>query len=210
MGRKLLCEFGTVGGGDEVARISFKVARERLSLEDADRLLCGKRIHGRISCRAEDEDGSQRKIGADDPQIEGTFDCKNVKATPKFISGSLRFMIDEQVEAALLKLAKRHGQITINKAIEPDDKEKVPKRQADVDGQQQLAGTVPPRPKLGDKIEEHFSGAVLRKATDAGLKTIKQLVILRDNSQLEEHFTTAQAGQIVAVIADMATKSAGS
>lgn len=107
---QVACEFGGVSlGGDGAARIGIKVSRDDMTLEQADKYLCGKRLSGKITATTGDNP-AQKTIASDiDEQLEATFDVKRISATPTEIGASLTLVLDDQDVSAFAHFAKKKG-----------------------------------------------------------------------------------------------------
>jgi len=118
-------QFGGVSIGDETARVGIKIDRGRMSVEEADEFLCGKRLTGRIEvCAPGEQQGQQSLPGMKDtrPHLDGTFDVKRFGVSLKEISAGLTFSIASIEVSELAKFAKKNGRLTITAAeFLPDD-----------------------------------------------------------------------------------------
>jgi len=112
-GFKLSAEYGNVSFGDGTCRIGLKVDRSRLSPQDADERLCGRRLTGSISCSAGNANPEQGQIFEGGAEVDGTFDVKSVGFTRKAITFGLTFSTEGFDVAALAGFAKRAGTLTI-------------------------------------------------------------------------------------------------
>ena len=118
----VVCEFGTVSFGAEVARISCRVARSAIGLEAADKWLCGKRLTGRLTSNS--EVGQQALPGMEDAadSVTGAFDVKGFNVRPEFISFGLAFAVQSVNEHDLVAMRRRAGRIIFEKAEDlPED-----------------------------------------------------------------------------------------
>jgi ribosome modulation factor len=108
-------EFGNVSIGDQTARLGIKIAREHLSLTDADRIFCGRRIWGLVGLGTPDNPNQPRLPGMEDAQIviEGAFETKQVGVRPNEYSLGLNFALKEIDVSELAKFAKRAGTVTV-------------------------------------------------------------------------------------------------
>ena len=111
----LPAEFGGVSFGDETARVGVRVAREKLALEDADHLLCGKRIDCRIVVQPKDDDQAQQySVDGLKFEIDGSADVTQVSFSPKLIKFGLTFCLEAINRGELSEFAKRQGRLEIN------------------------------------------------------------------------------------------------
>jgi hypothetical protein len=118
----VVCEFGTVSFGAEVARISCRVARSAIGLEAADKWLCGKRLTGRLTSNS--EINQQTLPGMDDAadSVSGAFDVKGFGVRPDVLTFGLAFAKQSVNKLDLISMCRRAGRIIIEKAEDlPDD-----------------------------------------------------------------------------------------
>lgn len=121
---ELPVSFGNLNVGDETARLGVSVSRGALTVSQADKHLCGKRLTGEILART---NGAQADQGAlpglvDDITVEGVFDVGGFTASPKKIGFGLTFLLSASDVTQLARFARREGRVTIT-GIEniPDD-----------------------------------------------------------------------------------------
>jgi hypothetical protein len=110
--------YGDVSIGDKTARISIKVDRDTLSIIQADKNLCDKRLTGSIVRRPKGESNGQGRLdGMEDYGIEtlkGIFDVKGFSVTKKHVAFGLTFAIASVDIGQLASFAKRSGELVIN------------------------------------------------------------------------------------------------
>lgn len=120
-------QFGGVSIGDETARVGVKFDRARLTLDQADEFLCGKRLTGRIEvCAPGEAEGQSSLPGMEDerPHLDGTFDVKRFGVGLKEISCGLTFSLGSIDVRELARFAKKNGRLLIADAeFLPDDSE---------------------------------------------------------------------------------------
>jgi hypothetical protein len=106
--------FGNVNIGESTASIRLTVSRANLDVLDADTLLCGRRLRGKLVVGLSgDLSGQQTLPGMPDPEIEGTFDVKGYGVSPKAIGFGLTFSLDRLDLKTLAGMAKRDGKLLI-------------------------------------------------------------------------------------------------
>lgn len=111
----LPAEFQGVSFGDETARVGIRVSREKLTIEDADRLLCGKRVDCRIIVQPKDDDQAQQySVDGIKFTIEGSADVTQVAFSRKLIKFGLTFCLESINRGELSEFAKRQGRVEIN------------------------------------------------------------------------------------------------
>ena len=107
--------WGNLNIGDETARLGATVARAALSVTQADKNLCCKRLAGTIIARAGDGNADQSSLpGADaDETITAIFDVKSFGVSRKNISFGLTVSLGSIEIEVLAKFAKRQGQFWV-------------------------------------------------------------------------------------------------
>lgn len=123
--RRFAVEFGGVSFGDTTARLGLTIDRGLMQIDQADKLLCGRRITGRIACIPAGTDPDQKELfeSGENHEISGTFDCKRFGASPKQIGAGLVFSINDDELAALPHFAKRSGVLEIASVETVEDDE---------------------------------------------------------------------------------------
>lgn len=113
---ELPVSFGNVNIGDETARVGISISRANLTVSQADKNLCEKRLAGRIIARSNGASANQDSLPGldDDAEIEGLFDVKGFSATGKQISTGLTFLLSTIDVQTLARFAKREGQLVVN------------------------------------------------------------------------------------------------
>lgn len=107
-------DFGNVNFGDQTARLGVKIAREDLTLEEADRLFCGRRLFGTVSITPPDSNQKRLPGLEDDPVlIEESFDTKQIGVSPHGFSLGLTFNLKSIDCANLVKFAKKTGVLSV-------------------------------------------------------------------------------------------------
>lgn len=143
------CSFGTVGFGKDTARIGIKVAREQLGLDQADELLCGMRLTGKLTADKSDPDQMQLPgMEGSHDSVAGTFDVKSISLKPDEIGFGATFSVASVDQHALIALRSRTGRIVISSAEElPDDHDS---GSSDADDHEDV-GPIAKRPLKGQK-----------------------------------------------------------
>lgn len=111
--------FGDIGVGDHIARLGVSIDRKRLSLAQADKL-CGKRIVGRITYSAGNDNPEQAALPGLEAEtnLEAAFDVKRFGFGPKSMSTSLSFAISSIYLPTLCTFAKRSGTVVIKQVTD--------------------------------------------------------------------------------------------
>lgn len=116
--------YGNVNIGDATARLGVSIDRRRMSLAQADKFLCGRRLTGTILARSSGGAEQQSLPGADDDTtIEGTFDAKSFSVKRKSILAGLTFSLADISVSDLGRFAQREGVLTIAEFADLPDKE---------------------------------------------------------------------------------------
>lgn len=159
-------QFGGVSIGDETARVGIKIDRALMQLDQADEILCGKRLTGRIEVCAPGEQQGQRALpGMKDerPHLDGTFDVKRFGVSLKEISAGLTFGLGSIDVSELAKFAKKNGRLLVTDAqFLPEDSSDDDDHEPTYDDHEDTG----PQPKSRKKSAKS-NGAV---ATDEGSK----------------------------------------
>lgn len=107
--------YGDVSIGDKFCRLGCVISRGNLTVAEADRQLCGRRLTVHCLARSSGGAGQESLPGIDGADIEfdGIADCKRYGVGPKAISFGLTFAIESIDIETLAKFAKREGVVTI-------------------------------------------------------------------------------------------------
>jgi hypothetical protein len=119
-------EYGNVNIGDQVARISIKIDRKRLSDQKALELLCARRLTGSITVANTDVDPRQKNFfETATAGIKGSFDTKRVSVGPNDFGTGITVALAEIDVEELGKFAKKKGFLWVDNAepIEVDEPE---------------------------------------------------------------------------------------
>lgn len=108
--------FANVSIGDQVASIGVKIERSSLTVEKADEVLCGRRLAASVLVLPTGEDVSQKTAfdKGDRHEIEGTFDVKSFRVSPKNITATLAFALNEIEPSELGHVAQKSGRLIVN------------------------------------------------------------------------------------------------
>lgn len=109
-------EFGDVSIGDGTCRLGFVADRKAITLQQADRNLCGRRLVGKIVARATGTADQEGLPGLEDQDttITGVFDVKRIGVTPKTVSAGLTFALASVDAESLTHFAKRSGRLRVS------------------------------------------------------------------------------------------------
>ncbi len=176
---ELPVEFGGVSIGKSTARLGVVLSRDKIGLSDADDLFCGHRLTGTIVLGAKDgltqgkliEDAD---VGDETHEVSGTFDVKRIGANAEEISTGLTFSLSDVDISELAKFSKGTGRLIVREVNElPDD------AADDSDDEAPEAKRPAPVRATGPwrkvKLDELFSGGILKALNEADLKTVGQL-----------------------------------
>lgn len=117
-------QYGDVSVGDQIARVGVSIDRKRLSLAQADKL-CGKRLIGRITYTAGNDNPDQEELPGIDAAtfMDGAFDVKRFGFGPKSMTTGLSFAISSIDLPTLCAFAKRSGTIVIEQVTDIPESE---------------------------------------------------------------------------------------
>ncbi|HVK07665.1 MAG TPA: hypothetical protein VM597_02695 [Gemmataceae bacterium] len=106
--------YGNVNVGDLTARLAVHIDRKQMTLGQADKL-CGKRLVGRITAQAGNDNPEQDALpGAEsETEMAGVFDVKSMGFNPKSLSTGLSFSIASIDLPTLCTFAKRAGKMFV-------------------------------------------------------------------------------------------------
>ena len=168
-------EFGNVNIGDETVKISLKIDREKIDLDQADNVFCGRRLTGSVQKGGYDDGDRQSKLFQTDINVQGTFDIHRFGVTPKAFTTGLTFKKGEIEVGEISGLAKGKGRLLIDDCIdiphnvaEPEDDKP--------ETNQTLPGTFKsdlPWKKVS--LDTLFKGGLLKSLKEAGLDTVGAL-----------------------------------
>lgn len=180
--KTLDCEFGaTAALGEGTSSLSVRIDRSRLTLDEADTMLVGRRIVGKVSVRPEgDAEGQTYCVDGLCEELACAFDCKGVRVTPKYFSARLSFANRDTAGHDLSRFCKRAGTVTIDSAESldafPDDDGDADAAPADAADPKTLpAGAW----READVGQLELPKAVVAKLRKAGYETLGKLEDLR-------------------------------
>lgn len=115
-------EFGGFSCGDETARLSLSISRDRMTPSRADQFLCGSRCSIRIAAdpNADDDVPGQQTIDGLS-FIESVVDIKSYRVNSSRIGCGLTFSIEEIDVADLAALANHKGRLLLNRVGDAGD-----------------------------------------------------------------------------------------
>lgn len=120
--------FGGVSIGDATARVGFSIEKESMTIDEAEEILCGKRLDGRLVALPAGDDVDQQLLPGADPgtkhELKGTFDVKGYRSTTKAISTGAVFLLTAIDIELLGHFAKRSGRLIVTDASEMPEPEK--------------------------------------------------------------------------------------
>ncbi len=116
---ELPVEFGGISIGEKTARVGVSIDRANLTVTQADKNLCERRLTGRILARPADELPDQGRLPGmeHDTVINGVFDVKGISLSGRKISLGLTFALKGLDVSVLAHFAKRAGLLRVE-AIE--------------------------------------------------------------------------------------------
>lgn len=107
--------FGGVSIGDKTARLGVSVDRNDLTLAQADKNLCGRRLTGTVVAKPPGDNADQGALPGleDDTTLQGVFDVKRFGVDESAISFGLTFAVKGLDVASLAHFAKRNGRFQV-------------------------------------------------------------------------------------------------
>ncbi len=129
---ELNVSFGNVNIGEDTVRLGITIMRKEISVAQADKHLCGKRLIGQIVAQAGEHNADQPEMFEAGETIEATFDVKSFNVKRKSISCGLTFAIASVDIIALAYFAKRGGKLIVDEIAEiPKEEEGDEEEEAD-------------------------------------------------------------------------------
>ena len=120
------CSYGSVSFAKS-ARLGISVDRKDLTVNQIDKLACGRRLTGKIVAVPNGEAPDQGKLEGFDEKVEmdGLFDVKRIGFTTDEISFGLTFALKGLDRETLAMFCNRTGKLTIkdSEPIPGDDDE---------------------------------------------------------------------------------------
>lgn len=117
---EIACSYANVNIGDKTARLGISTSRGNLTVSQADKQLCGKRLTGKLLARRGGGGSDQQSLpGAeDDIEIQAVFDVKGFGVTGKNISFGATFALASIDVETLAHFAKTSGIVYILEAAD--------------------------------------------------------------------------------------------
>lgn len=135
---QLHVHYGDVSIGETTCRLGCRVSRGNLTVAEADRQLCGKRLT--VSCMARNSGGSGQEslpgIESEDIEFDGIADVKRFGVGVKDITFGLTFAIESVAIQTLSRFAQKNGVVTV-KGVEaiPEEPKAGGTKPGDEDGE---------------------------------------------------------------------------
>lgn len=125
----LQVNFEGVSFGAKTARLGVKVDRSQLTISEADKKICERRLTGTILSKAPDEQPDQGHFpGMDtDNELHSSFDVKSFTVHGDYIGFGLTFALKGLDRQSLTYFAKRTGKVFIDVVDNIPEPEKAPK-----------------------------------------------------------------------------------
>lgn len=117
-------KYGNVSIGMDTCRLGITIERSKLSISQADKNLCGKRLVGTILARAGGAQSGQESLPMieADVTLEAAFDVKSFGVTRRNITAGLTFALASINVETLSHFAGRQGTFSVTKIGEiPED-----------------------------------------------------------------------------------------
>lgn len=121
---RFACEFRGVGIGELTGRIGVRLARDNVSLEQADKFLCGRRLTATAELKSDDARGQTHLPDLGPQRVKAVFDVKRFGVAPERITTGLTFNLKEVALGDIAALANKAGWLDIEAVNElPDDED---------------------------------------------------------------------------------------
>lgn len=119
------CRYGNVNIGDKTASVGVTINRANLTVTQADKTFCMKRLKCKLLARSNGAQAAQESLpGVDDDYVlKGVADVGGFRAGGKEISMTFTFALNSIKVEELSHLAKREGKVTIEATEDLDEKE---------------------------------------------------------------------------------------
>lgn len=163
--------FGGVSIGESTARLAMKIDRQHLRITRADKLLCGRRLTGKVELGGNEDSPSQTTMFEKEMSVDATFDIHRFGVTETHFTTGATFKLKEIAVGDLAKFSKGAGRLVVDEVID------IP---ADVVEEKAAAGHLPGQYKAKGKwtkhsLDEMFVGNILKSMKAAGLETVGDL-----------------------------------
>lgn len=118
-------KYGNVNIGMDTCRLGITIERSKLSISQADKNLCGKRLVGTILARAGEAQSGQESLPMieADVTLDAAFDVKSFGVTRRNISAGLTFALASINVETLSHFAGRQGTFSVTNIGEIPDEE---------------------------------------------------------------------------------------
>lgn len=127
-------DFKGVSIGQDTARVSFNVTRDRLSIDDAENYFCGRRLVATAKLRSGDANGQTHLLKDMAPvSIKAAFDTRKFSVAPEVIGSGLTCLLTEIDVGDFSHLAGREGKLVIESVEDIPEEEKPAKKAKDED-----------------------------------------------------------------------------
>lgn len=112
---KMFVELGTVGIGEDTARIGVKVSKEQCNIDAAEEMFCGKRLSIRLEMQLPGEaEGQGVLFDGAKPSITASVKVRRWSSGPKAVTFGLTFDLTSCDVNALAHFAKRNATLYVN------------------------------------------------------------------------------------------------
>lgn len=167
-------QFGGVSIGESTARLSMKVPRNTLPLEEADSAFCERRLTGRIVLGKANDSPGQATMFETDVSVDATFDIHRFGVSAENYTTGATFKLKEIEVGELARFSKGSGRLIVDDIADiPAD---VVEDEEDDDTDSTIPGTfTTDEPWATVSLDTLFSGSVLKALKGAGLSTVGDL-----------------------------------
>lgn len=117
-------DYSGVSNSGVTVRLGVKTGRGNLTLAQADRSLCGKRLTVKLLARQSGQSDQESLPGAEaDLEVTGIADVKGFGVTARFFTFGLSFLVGQIDLTILDQFPKRSGTVTIVSVEDMPDEE---------------------------------------------------------------------------------------
>ena len=174
-------QFGGVSIGESTARLSIKVPRDAIGINDADQAFCERRLTGRIVLGGGSDSPGQTKMFDTDIAVEATFDIHRFGVSHEHFTTGATFKLNEIDVAELAQFSKGAGRLVVD-TIDVIPTDVVDEEDDDTDST--LPGTfATDEPWQNVSLDSLFSGAILKALKGAGLSSVGDLYAYQQPSK---------------------------